>query len=80
MEYTMERIFLAFLLFMAFERVALAWLAADSAGAPRSGSILTTRLIAQPPLPFSSCYSSSSFFSTFFLGGPRNNGPFLDIK
>jgi hypothetical protein len=74
MEYTMERIFLAFLLFMAFERVALAWLAADSAGA------LTTRLIAQPPLPFSSCYSSSSFFSTFFLGGPRNNGPFLDIK
>lgn len=46
MEYTMERILLAFLLFMPFERVALAWLAAELAGAPGSGSILTTGLIA----------------------------------
>lgn len=33
---------------MPFERVALAWLAAESAGALGSGSILTTGLIAQP--------------------------------
>lgn len=69
MEYTMERIFLAFLLFMPFERVALAWLAAESA--PGSGSILTTRLIAQP---------LSNFFLVSFFFWPRHNGQFLDIK